>query len=240
MGIGSAPRLGDTWIWNGTDWTQLHPANSPSARSFATFAYDAATGQLVLFGGKHTDGFTHSLNDTWVWTGSNWVQQHPTTVPSTRSQASLAYDATTRNLVLFGGGDTAPPLNDTWIWTGSNWVQQHPATAPALSATIQGQPVTFARPSMVYNPATRKLMLILIGQGSNDETYWTQADWTWNGSNWTAVNATGPAIDTSNLFYDAHLQTVFDMTGFQANTSPTIENKFWKWTGQTWALVERW
>ncbi len=47
----NTPIIGDTWIWNGSDWIQQHPAISPPARDFASMAYDAATGQLILFGG---------------------------------------------------------------------------------------------------------------------------------------------------------------------------------------------
>ena len=240
--IGGTPFLGDTWTWNGSDWTQQHPANSPSTRMLASLAYDAASGQLVLFGGKHTPGMVPGLNDTWIWTGSNWVQQHPATVPHTRAQASLAYDGATKNLVLYGGSDLSQ-LNDTWVWTGSNWVQQHPKTVPALSATLQGQTVSFAYPSMAYNPITGKLMLTLIGQGANDGTradYFTQADWTWDGRNWTEVTATGPAVEAGQLFYDTHLQTIFELTSFLPRTSVKVENKLWKWTGQTWAIVESW
>lgn len=145
--------------------------------------------------------------------------------------------------MLFGGSDLGPTLNDTWTWTGSNWVQQHPRTSPALSATLQGQTVTFAHPSMVYNPTMGKLMLILIGQGANDSTqadYWTQADWTWTGSDWIEENATGPAVQSGQIFYDTPLHAIFELTSFLSRTSVKIENKLWKWTGQTWAIVERW
>lgn len=244
---GGTPILGDTWTWNGSDWTQQRPASSPSARMEASLAYDAASSQLVLFGGKHTTGFNISeLNDTWTWNGSNWIQQHPATVPPARLQAALAYDSAGSQLVLFGGyGATGngPGLNDTWTWSGSNWAQQHPRTAPALSATLQGQAVTFAHPSMVYDPTTGKIMLTLIGQGANDGTqadYWTQAIWSWNGSNWSEVSLTGPAVEEGQIFYDARLHTVFELTSFLPRTSVDVENTLWKWTGQTWVAIESW
>ncbi len=45
--------LGDTWTWNGADWTKRSPAHSPSRRSGAAMAYDTARDQIVLFGGYH-------------------------------------------------------------------------------------------------------------------------------------------------------------------------------------------
>lgn len=64
--------LGDTWTLNstGTAWTQKAPATSPSYRAGAQMTYDAQAGAVILFGGS--DGI-NTLNDTWKWTGSNWV-----------------------------------------------------------------------------------------------------------------------------------------------------------------------
>lgn len=65
--------LGDTWTLNvgGTAWTKKAPAASPSFRAGAQMCYDAQAGAVLLFGGNNQ---TDALNDTWKWTGSNWVQ----------------------------------------------------------------------------------------------------------------------------------------------------------------------
>src|ERR1700733_10225066 len=42
--------LGDTWSWDGTPWTKLSPATSPTARYGASMAYDPATEAMLLFG----------------------------------------------------------------------------------------------------------------------------------------------------------------------------------------------
>jgi hypothetical protein len=65
----------DTWTWDGRQWTQRHPAHSPSVRTstgpMPGMAYDAARGEVVVFGG--IDFFTNvSLNDTWTWDGRDW------------------------------------------------------------------------------------------------------------------------------------------------------------------------
>ena len=57
--------VADTWIWNGSDWTELSPATSPPARSDASMAYDPGTGQLVLFGGN--DGVGGFDGSTWAF-----------------------------------------------------------------------------------------------------------------------------------------------------------------------------
>jgi hypothetical protein len=68
--------LGDTWSWNGTTWTKLSPATSPTARYGASMAYDPATKAMLLYGnafdpnpvpaGEEYDG---KFNDTWTLKG---------------------------------------------------------------------------------------------------------------------------------------------------------------------------
>jgi hypothetical protein len=41
-------------------------------------AYDAACGQVIVFGGG-------SAADTWAWDGNNWTQQFPHNAPPIRS-----------------------------------------------------------------------------------------------------------------------------------------------------------
>src|SRR5207248_11016784 len=47
--------LNDTWVWNGTDWSQiaLSSSTSPPARWGASMAFDNRTGLVVLFGGRN-------------------------------------------------------------------------------------------------------------------------------------------------------------------------------------------
>jgi hypothetical protein len=62
--------LGDTWAWDGTNWTQLQPATAPSARGYASAG--ALLGTMVLFAGMAGGGST--FDDTWVWNGATWTQ----------------------------------------------------------------------------------------------------------------------------------------------------------------------
>ena len=117
-GYSSSLLLSDTWVWDGSNWTEQSPATSPAARWGAPMVYDAATGKVVMFGGFDIATGTNDFADTWVWDGSTWTKQAPATSPSARYEASMAYDAATGNVVLFGGlnGAGVSPLNDTWTW----------------------------------------------------------------------------------------------------------------------------
>jgi hypothetical protein len=79
-------------------------------------AFDAARGEVVLFGGNAGS----LLGDTWVYDGSDWT---PKLVggPSARDGHSMTYDPINNVVVLFGGRNSSGPQNDTWEWDGTNW-----------------------------------------------------------------------------------------------------------------------
>jgi hypothetical protein len=142
--LASAP-LGDTWTWDGTNWTQniSEGDSGPRARysaSMATFG-----NIVVLFGGSvpsSSDGGTLvSLDDMWTWDGAVWMRQSIQT-PNGRNSASMATLADV--VVLFGGfGNSGSFLNDTWTWNGTgNWIMDETgpvsARSNALTATLGG------------------------------------------------------------------------------------------------------
>jgi hypothetical protein len=133
--------LGDTWVYDGTSWTQMQPAHSPSPRRGAVAA--AYQGKMVLFGGDTISaslGDWLSVDETWVWDGTDWTQQQPAQSPDARSFAGMA--AAAGLVVLFGGGsfggNYAQPVG-TWTWDGASWTQDMrpgpgPRNYPAMAA----------------------------------------------------------------------------------------------------------
>src|SRR6266851_607890 len=107
----------DTWTWNGTDWTQLHPQTSPPP-FLPAMTYDPPEAAVLLY------NINVSIPETWSWDGANWMlkasgSNNPT--PS-RGSALMPFDPTTRHIVMFGGftpggGD----VNVMWSWTGQSW-----------------------------------------------------------------------------------------------------------------------
>jgi hypothetical protein len=131
--------LGGTWIFKGSSWAELKPEVSPSPRAFSSIAYDSSTKQLLLFGGEQrTTNSLVSLNDTWEWNGSNWIELHPQNSPSPRGASSVAILPSSKfvdsnsseysnkgnfDVVLFGGLEGPNSLNDTWKWNGTSWIR---------------------------------------------------------------------------------------------------------------------
>jgi hypothetical protein len=182
-GSGGSGYLGDTWIFNGTTWTQLSPATSPSARYGASMAYDPATGSMVLFGGHAASGF---LSDTWTFNGTTWTQLSPATSPPALAGASMAYDPATGDMVLFGG---CCNVSDTWIFNGTTWTQLSPATSP---------PARDQAP-MAYNPATGDMVLF----GGYGNSGYLSDTWTFDGTTWTQLSpATSPSSRCGAMAYD--------------------------------------
>jgi len=110
--------LGDTWAFDGTNWTRLNPATSPSRRSAASMVYvpTISGGRILLFGGY--DSNNQSLNDTWLWDGTTWTQLVTASSPGPRYNSAMAYDAEHNKVVLFSGtgGGT-----ETWLFDGTTW-----------------------------------------------------------------------------------------------------------------------
>jgi hypothetical protein len=158
-------------------WTKQAPPAHPPARILASMAYDATTGNIVLFGGGGFGSGPDPLGDTWTWDGSTWTKQAPAAHPSPRYLASMAYDAATGNIVLFGGADGVHLFTGTWTWDGSTWTKQAPATSPP--AREYG--------SMAYDAATGNV--VLFGGGGGTSGLSPLGDtWTWGA---TAEPGTG-------------------------------------------------
>jgi M6 family metalloprotease-like protein len=172
-----------TWIWNGADWTELHPQTNPGERANHSMAYNPVSQKIVLFGGNANEA------DTWEWDGTNWSKKAVAIAPASRDSAAMAYDAARNEIILFGGARDLytglPPkfFSDTWAWDGTQWQQIITAASPSprVSARIE------------YSPDLGQIVLI-GGYGAKDVgttppfTYvfdYREETWTWDGSNWT-------------------------------------------------------
>ncbi len=152
--VRSSVAVNDTWVWNGSRWTDTHTAASPPARAGAAVASGSGSHPMTLFGGSATPisvaGKTPSpLGDTWEWTGGTWAPQTPASSPPSRYAGIFSYDAAVNASVLFGGASTTGALDDTWAWDGKTWSALQVPKAPAARSGAAGQ----------YDAASRQLVL---------------------------------------------------------------------------------
>jgi hypothetical protein len=119
----------DTWVWNGSSWTNGTMVVSPEARNGHSMVFDAPRGKVVIFGGynlPYSQGGGTCFGDTWEWDGDlthDWVRV-ATTGPVARMNAAMIYDAASRRTMMFGGKNADfTAFKDAWEWNGTTWTQ---------------------------------------------------------------------------------------------------------------------
>ncbi len=181
-------------------------ANNPSPRTLARMVFDESTGETVLFGGRgnvdSATGVAHSIDETWLLSGSRWAQRFPAVRPEGRAGHSMVYDSSRHRVVLFGGfTDPAAPNalaifhNDTWVWQNGQWTRLDTANAPS--------PRYYS--SMAYDSDRDRIVLFGgVVYGSDNKTIETLHDtWEFDGTNWTQTVASGSLhVSKPALAYD--------------------------------------
>jgi|GEM_PF-5203940 len=153
---------------------------------------------------------------------ATWSQLSPSTSPSARDGAVMAYDPATSQLLLFSGQDYNGVLNDTWTWNGTTWTKLNPSTSPPARYVAV----------MAYDPATSQLLLFGGYDGSSD-VYDT---WIWTGTTWSQLSpSTSPsARDGAVMAYDSATSQLLLFGGEDYNG---ILNDTWTWNGTTWTKL---
>jgi hypothetical protein len=215
----------ETWAWDGTAWQRIPLLTSPSARMAPGMAFDESRQEVVLFGSgitMNSDGTMTGLsNDTWIWNGQEWLEQHPDISPPGRTANGnmLVYDKTRKTVMLFGGitqdGRASPPLNDTWLWDGKTWRQ----------AILEKSPPADGNVFMFYDTLLDEVVLLT-----------SNGTWLWNGETWQEGLPGIPSFwnfTGGSAGYDAlHQQGVF--VGINPNGS-TLET--WIWDEKQWVAA---
>jgi hypothetical protein len=135
-GSGANPISSDTWVFDGTSWSQLQTAGGPPAPRFGPgMAYDPVAARVVLMGGVGGSPLV-PLGDSWELSGIQWLPvgaDHP----GARSPSMMAYHAGRSQTVLFSGYAPGFPA-ETWAFSGPQI-----RTQPASLVLAPGQTATF-------------------------------------------------------------------------------------------------
>jgi hypothetical protein len=165
--MGDACCSGTVSTWNGTTWQQT-----------ATFKRgpDLSGGVVVADPAAHDDVAFTADRQTWLWTG-HWEQEHPANTPTTVSGAAAAFDATTSEVVLFGGFGTADHeqglFDQTWTWDGSNWSMRAGTDGPSVKINVPQpgiEPPSRTCPALPTAPAGKPQPLIACAGGGTGNT----------------------------------------------------------------------
>ena len=159
---GASSRLGDTWEWNGARWT-LRATDGPAPRSGAAMAWDARSGDVVLFGGSGGP-----RDDTWAWSGGRWRQVSTHETPG-RFNSLAAYDAARGRIVRTTGWNGRERVRETWMLAGRGW----------SLLTTEG-PAARNHSAIAYDSARGRMVLF----GGHDGTNVFGDVWEWDGAAW--------------------------------------------------------
>jgi len=137
-GFTNAGRFDDTWAFDfsNNSWRNLSPSGTrPLRRCLHHAAYDAANGQMYLYGGCASGFGPCPLGDLWSFdlNTNQWTERTGAVKPPAREHYGMAFDAVRGRLVLFGGNGGGL-LNDTWEFDprAGSW-QQTALSGPAPS-----------------------------------------------------------------------------------------------------------
>lgn len=140
-GVNGSNRVGtfsdQTWIWNGTTWTEQTISNPPPARIGGQMVYDETRQQMLLFGGNGPAGY---LNDMWLWQGNGWEKLSPGTLPSTQTRTYATFHAQLQQVLLLTEvteeANQSQRVYQSWSWDGTSWSQN--TVNEVLPGSIEG------------------------------------------------------------------------------------------------------
>ena len=117
--------LSDTWSLCAGKWKDISSSSvlSPPARLGASFAWDTALSEGVLFGGATS--CCDVFSDTWVYRGGNWTNVTVPHGPGSRYGGTAVYDPAIRSVLMIGGQTDVSPwiLGNEWKFTSSGWIR---------------------------------------------------------------------------------------------------------------------
>jgi hypothetical protein len=231
-------QFNDTWSYDGTNWTQLAPPTSPSAKFATDLVCDVARQVWVMYGGNATYS-APGTNETWEFDGATWTQRSPTTNPGPIGLHAMAYDSS-RQLVVLYGGRNGSDNSRTWEYDGTNWTQRFPATNPGPLECH----------SMCFHAGVGKTILFGGVNANGALPPDSTKTWAWDGTNWTELVVPGirpPLRERASMAYDPIRQVCVLVGGMHYSNGQTRNDTWelqliagtWTWTQVATTTVGR-
>jgi len=190
----------DTWAYDLTanSWTAVRSGGvAPAARQGHSLVYDPVSKKMILFGGFNG---RVEYNDTWAYDPAlgTWKNLAPQgSLPDARDSQTMAYDPDDKVVLLFGGWSSTVQYGDTWAYDPAQ------NTWTVIQAAGRG-PTARALAQMVYDPATKRM--VLFGGGTSSTTLSDVWLFDYAARSWTPTAATegGPSARAGHgLVYES-------------------------------------
>jgi hypothetical protein len=225
--------LNDTWGYRGGNWTDLTPATSPPARSYAAMVFDSEDGYLLLFGGTR-------FNGTWSFVDGVWVNRTGGPAPTGRSRLALVDDPAAQAVILFGGngcityfgcGPGCGPrweCSDTWEYIGGHWTN--------LTGRQASSPSARDEPEAFYD-ATSGSMILFGGELLSNDSSAPSDEWSFQSGHWTLLASQAPGAGpipryVGGVVYDAADNAAF-LYGGRSDAGVPLDDA-WTYSDGNW------
>lgn len=163
------PQPDDTWLFDGTTWSNASVTPRPPSRLFPTLFFNASIAEVELLGGEFG---APKLADEWHWNGVRWQQRVLAPDPGLR-ESSVTADPNGDRLVLYKPGAT---MSETWTFDGFAWQQVAAGPPPRVGAAFCAGPTD----------------AFLFGGGGPGNGPVFNELWRWNGASWSQVVVPSP------------------------------------------------
>jgi hypothetical protein len=171
--------VGETWSWNGADWSEVAVGPGPPRERQGTSMITAGN-RATLFGGN-VFNVTY-FGDAWSSANGTWVQVDRAPEPPGRGGAAVSWDQSTSTMFVYGGiglnaaagpGALGSPLSDGWSLNGANWKE------------LTGGPGSLEYANAVSGVGR---FIVLLGMACPHPS---DASWAWDGKTWTQLAKPG-------------------------------------------------
>lgn len=210
----------ELWQYQGGRWRRVTAPNAPATCVYPVGAWDTDRNRLVVL---CQDSSTYEFDGTEWKTFANLDKK-----PKVRWWSSMAYDATLKKTVLYGGFDQFNFLKETWTWNGSTWTK-----VEGKSAMLRGLA------SMFYDPISKKTIIYGgIGRKNNESILIRHGDtWSFNGKDWVELtNVNSPPARYGALIATDPTDGRTHLFGGK-NENEVFVGDHWVWDGSRWSQV---
>ena len=211
--------LGDTWEWNGTDWSACSTAQQPPPRWGHSLCYDPLHDCVLLFGGAIDPD--RAVADTWAWDGQGWAPVGTPQTPPARQAHGCIFDRD--HLLVFGGRDpgrAVGALGDTWALDGSGWTEVAAPSDPPWRVSA----------AMAYVPEARATLLF-----HGDPEHPGADTWLFDGRRWRRLDL--PLEPSYRHSYALASDPLGGAILYGGENWRGARDETWRFDGASWTLL---
>jgi PKD repeat protein len=196
----------DTWEFNASGWTELHPSKSPPLYTTFGTVYDSTDGYIFLWALNVTPGGHQAY---WKFQDNTWTNLTATITGNLPSGRIYAADDPQASSVLFYGGFQTCPGGYGVTYTYAGGVFDN-----LTSTETTAPPATAGSSAMIYDVAAEGVVLF---SGYSATCAITNQTWVFHSGDWvnltSAVGPSPPGRWGAALAYDSTTESAVTFGG---------------------------